>query len=168
MTTVSLDNAQRCYMLTSADGDASMSFEAVYDRLKQCAKLLGRPEPDVADIGTYSQYLQYLDAEIGILTRYLQHLEDERAHIAAKLWESGDLLANPQAHQYTLIGVTEAGRQQLLHVTALTLEDVEGFAIHSKRFPTFSVLPGHVPAVSSEDEATSDIETVDLTAPDVT
>jgi hypothetical protein len=118
MTTVTLDNAQRCYMLTSADGDASMSFEAVYDRLKQCAKLLGRPEPDVADIGTYFQYLQFLDAEIGILTRYVQYLEAERAHIATKLWESGDLPADPRAHQYTLIGVTEAGRQQLLHVTA--------------------------------------------------
>jgi hypothetical protein len=66
------------------------------------------------------------------------------------------------SYRYTVIGSNAKGRQQVLHVTAVGFDDVEGFATHVRDFKSYVILEGHLPALNDDDV---EIETVDMTAP---
>ena len=63
MSTVTLNQDQRLFVLQQAQSVSCLGFDVVYKRLRQYAQKLGLAQPREADIGTMAQYRAYQEAE---------------------------------------------------------------------------------------------------------
>lgn len=74
-----------------------------------------------------------------------------------------------EAFQYTLLATTSKGSLKLMHVTAVGIDDVWGYASHVRQFPQHLVFPGFINPIGDDGEVQSPesghVEVVDLTGP---
>ena len=68
--------------------------------------------------------------------------------------------------KFTVIGSTPKGQQRVLHITAVALDDAEGYARHSSAFAAYVVLSGHINPVASDEADIPSVKQVDMTAAD--
>lgn len=63
MSTITLNEDQRLFVLKQEGGFSCLGFDVVFKRLKQFASLLGRPAPAETEVGTLKQYHEYREVE---------------------------------------------------------------------------------------------------------
>lgn len=63
MSSVTINNTQRVFVIPEAGGFSCLGFDVAFKRLAQFAKTLGQEPPNNSAIGTLEQYQQYREAE---------------------------------------------------------------------------------------------------------
>jgi hypothetical protein len=63
MSTVTINESQRLFVIPSGGGYSCLGFDVVFKRLRQYAEMLGLAQPYPTEVGKMEQYQQYLQAE---------------------------------------------------------------------------------------------------------